>query len=431
VQADRHVQLKCPPFPFESPAVRPLPTQNALPNPDEPCILRGPLASQLPMTPLRSLSVAATLLSVLATSAAAQSDSDHAEARSLFLANCASCHGESGDGEGTTQLDRKARSFKDGGFSFGNTPEALARTLTTGIPGTPMPSFESALSEEQRRLLAEYVVTLGPPATEVDLSRTEVTVLERPVFVRGMLPPMLTTAQAVPRGLVFGLPSRQSFEYRTDDVRLLGTRYGGFVRRADWTGRGGAGLEPLGKLVSTIEGGAPRSTFLLPGTKEEPLRARFRGSWIEGSNAGIRYEVLDAKGGVIAQVRESLLTRNTSAGLGYTRRFELTGTGLRDSISLRTPSVSGEQNSPKPIYVKQPGPANTTRTWSVTPLSKSVFDCNVGPWRNASESIQAAPETSAPIHLRKDEVVVVETTYLSLNQFTSETLKKLQKEFAQ
>ncbi len=134
---------------------------------------------------------------------------------------------------------------------------------------------------------------------------------------------------------------------------------------------------------------------------------------------------------MIAQVRESVITRNTFAGLGYTRRLELTGTGLRDSISMRTPTLSGEQRSPKPIYINQSGPANTTRTWSVAQLSKSVFDCNVGPWRSATDSIQDAVGTSSPIHLRKDEVVVVETTYLSLNQFTSETLKKLQKELAQ
>ncbi|HEX6883800.1 MAG TPA: c-type cytochrome, partial [Planctomycetota bacterium] len=87
-------------------------------------------------------------LLALATAPAAQSDSERA--RQLFLTNCATCHGETGDGKGVTQLDRPARSFMDGGFSFGNTPEALFRTISVGIPGTPMPGFDSSLSEADR-----------------------------------------------------------------------------------------------------------------------------------------------------------------------------------------------------------------------------------------------------------------------------------------
>src|SRR5262245_57819330 len=90
----------------------------------------------------------------------AQAPDDRARGRSVK--NCATCHGETGDGKGTTQLDRPARSFMDGGFSFGNTPEALFRTISVGIPGTPMPAFDSSLSEEERHLVAGYVVTLGP-----------------------------------------------------------------------------------------------------------------------------------------------------------------------------------------------------------------------------------------------------------------------------
>ena len=49
------------------------------------------------------------------------------------------------DGNGVTELDRPARSFRDGGFSFGNTPEALFRTISTGIPGTPMPEMRDTI----------------------------------------------------------------------------------------------------------------------------------------------------------------------------------------------------------------------------------------------------------------------------------------------
>ena len=86
---------------------------------------------------------------------------DMERAKKLFVTNCAACHGETGDGKGTTELDRPARSFQDGGFSFGNTPEALFKTISTGIPGSPMPAFDASLKEAERRLLASYVVTLG------------------------------------------------------------------------------------------------------------------------------------------------------------------------------------------------------------------------------------------------------------------------------
>src|SRR5262245_50761866 len=89
------------------------------------------------------------------------------DATAVSLPHSASCDGENGDGKGTATLDRPARSFKDGGFSYGNTPEALLRTITFGIPGTPMPAAPSVLTEAQRKALADYVISLGPPGVIV------------------------------------------------------------------------------------------------------------------------------------------------------------------------------------------------------------------------------------------------------------------------
>src|SRR5262245_2421164 len=127
-----------------------------------PC---SPLPEKQAMNAPKSMSLLPFFLLALAPRIAAQAPDEHA--RKLFLTNCASCHGETGDGKGTTQLDRPARSFKDGGFSFGNTPEQLFKTISTGIPGSPMPAFDSSLSEQDRTVLASYVVTLGPPVAEV------------------------------------------------------------------------------------------------------------------------------------------------------------------------------------------------------------------------------------------------------------------------
>ena len=111
------------------------------------------------------MALSAVLGAVLAASPAAlaahqeeESPAQTPDARQLFLDNCASCHGETGDGQGVTELDRPARSFKDGGFSYGNTPVALFRTISVGIPGTPMPATPvKLLSDKQVWELVAYV----------------------------------------------------------------------------------------------------------------------------------------------------------------------------------------------------------------------------------------------------------------------------------
>ena len=248
------------------------------------------------------------------------------DAKALFSANCAACHGELGDGQGTTKLDRPARSFRDGGFSYGNTPDALFRTITFGIPGTPMPAFESSLGAPEREALAEYVVSLGPPVEHVDPESTVMRVGARPVIARGYLPPIVPDGESGPgtpgrpRGLLIGRPEGITFEYRVDDVRLLGLRQGDFVERRDWTGRGGAALAPLGTVVQLVEGGDPRAPFRLADAGE--LEARLEGSWIDGDEAGVAYRLL-RDGTVHAHVREAPRPAGTSAGAGFARTFRI------------------------------------------------------------------------------------------------------------
>jgi mono/diheme cytochrome c family protein len=192
-----------------------------------------------------------TLVLLLAPALAAQAApaGGGADAPALFATNCAKCHGLDGSGTGPAVLDRPARNFKEGGFSFGNTPETIARTIAFGIPGSPMPAFEHAMSDEQRRALAEYVVTLGPPVKEVSEAETLMHVTDRPLVVRGILPPLTEGAHNIPRGLLIGTPDGLTFEYTVDEVRLLAVRQGDFVKRTDWGGRGGTPLEPLGQVV--------------------------------------------------------------------------------------------------------------------------------------------------------------------------------------
>ncbi len=250
----------------------------------------------------------------------------------LFVANCAQCHGEKGDGEGVTQLDRKARSFLDGGFSYGNTPDALFRSITHGIPGTPMPGFEKPLSEAQRRELAAYVIALGPAdQIVVDPKDSEIVVRDRPVFVRGKLPSIAEGEPEWPRGLLVGLPEGLTFEYRADDVQLLAVRAGRFVNRQDWGGRGGDPLEPLGKVVWRARAAGPSSLLYVADTQLEsagkPLPCRLRVTQLDGATPWIAYDArlagVERDAPRAAGVRESVRAFTCDAGTGFVREFEV------------------------------------------------------------------------------------------------------------
>lgn len=256
-------------------------------------------------------------------------------ARTLFLTNCATCHGETGDGKGITQLDRPARSFMDGGFSFGNTPEALFRTISVGIPGTPMPGFDSSLTEADRRLLADYVVTLGPPVEEVKDEDMILAVHDRPLVVRGLLPSLGEGLPTHPRGLLIGDPSGITFEYRVDDLRLLALRQGGFVKRTDWTGRGGTALEPLGKAVHLVEGGKPEATFHFAG---KPLVARLSSTRVD-AGARIDYHLVEG-GREVGHVEETPSVVSTAFGTGYERRFRFHA--LKGPVDVRYSMPGGQ-----------------------------------------------------------------------------------------
>lgn len=281
------------------------------------------------MIAMRSASFFALCLLALAAPRAAQGNE---LARKLFLTNCAPCHGETGDGHGTTQLDRPARSFMDGGFSFGNTPEALFKTISTGIPGSPMPAFDSSLKEEERRLLASYVVTLGPPVAEVRVEDTILSVHDKPLVVRGKLPALAEGLPEHARGLLIGDPSGITFEYRVDDVRLLALRQGGFVERTDWGGRGGTALSPLGKVVYLADGGKPEPLFWVAGGAL-PLEARLSGTQL-GDGVTLAYHLL-RQGQELAHVVESPRVLKLAVGTGFARRFELIGGTRRVHLALR------------------------------------------------------------------------------------------------
>jgi len=316
-----------------------------------------PRDESLPARPTETVPLRAIVVAEPAAPAHAEASSP---TRALFLANCAQCHGEKGDGLGVTQLDRKARSFLDGGFSYGNTRDAILRSITHGIPGTPMPAFEKALNESQRVELAQYVIAFGPDQIVVDPSESEVVVRDRPVIVRGRLPAIVEGASEWPRGIAIGTPEGLTFEYRADEVQLVGVRAGRFLNRTDWGERGGTGLEMLGQPVWSsfampglttfalgsqsvrsegMQGVITRSEYVA-GVQHE-FHARLFATSVRDGRALVEYE-LTAKVGdeVLVHVTEECQSFRCSMGSGFVLRSELRA--RRADLCVETPSLTAD-----------------------------------------------------------------------------------------
>jgi len=83
-------------------------------------------------------------------------------------AECFKCHGTEGRGDGPSATDLK----DDWGYPIqpadltrpskrGSNPDDIYRTLGTGLDGTPMPSYEGALTDEEVWALSYYVASLN------------------------------------------------------------------------------------------------------------------------------------------------------------------------------------------------------------------------------------------------------------------------------
>jgi len=142
---------------------------------------------------------------------------------------------------------------------------------------------------------------------------------------RGILPAISEDAPLRPRGLLIGTPAGLTFEYRVDDVRLLGVRQGEFVARDDWIGRGGSPLRPLGTLIQLQGDGDPPPTFSSDG---EPLHARFTGTTVDDDGAVVLYRLEREDGVVLAYVEERITPWTLEQGSGWTRTLLVLGAGL-------------------------------------------------------------------------------------------------------
>ena len=259
----------------------------------------------------------------------------------IYMMYCAQCHGTKGDGQAMIHLDRPARSFIDGGFSFGNTVEAIAKTTRSGIPGTPMPPFGELLTEEEIILVVKHVRQFAPTLKEALPNEMEMVVGNKPAVVRGTIPPIQDGLQLHPRGLLVGNPDGFTYEYRADDVRLLAIRQGQFVERTDWTGRGGTPLKPLGLVVVLVENGNPNPMFFSKdGTQ---LFTKLKSTNVMNSFGTLGYDIVNDQGKLFATVSE-ICTPTT--GLRTLIEQKLT-MDVKEQFQMNIPSSSTMDADPQ------------------------------------------------------------------------------------
>jgi cytochrome c oxidase cbb3-type subunit 2 len=84
-------------------------------------------------------------------------------------AKCAQCHGEGGKGDGPSadellddlKFPIRPTDFTRGQFKGGGDVRDIYRTMTTGLDGTPMPSFADSMKDDERWAISYYVLSFS------------------------------------------------------------------------------------------------------------------------------------------------------------------------------------------------------------------------------------------------------------------------------
>lgn len=87
-----------------------------------------------------------------------------ASGQAVFNANCATCHGEGGRGQGPAAvgLEPPPANLTDSQWVTGDgSMEAIVNTIENGSPGTAMIAWKGTLTEAQIDAVARYVQSLG------------------------------------------------------------------------------------------------------------------------------------------------------------------------------------------------------------------------------------------------------------------------------
>ena len=175
---------------------------------------------------------------------------------------CEECHGPLGKGDGPSAPDLEddaglpiePRDFSDAAQFVGDSsPKGVYQTFTTGLDGTPMPSFADFLDEQQRWQLVWYVMSLRP---DWDLYATRVAMLqERGEDVALAALPVAAAQAAVPSTPA---PAQQEGASSAAAVEEAGTATGAAASQAAAASQSaGAGAPAAGSGEGQEEAATP------------------------------------------------------------------------------------------------------------------------------------------------------------------------------
>ena len=189
--------------------------------------------------------------------------------KTVYVKNCAQCHGEQGNGEGyaTPHLLPRPRDFTQGKFKVRTTPNGalpthqdLVNIIRLGMPYTSMPAWP-ALSDQEVSDLAYYVKTFSPTFSSAESVPQPVTFPSAPA----------ATNESIDLGKKLyeetGCLKCHGNVGRGDgpSAPTLMDELGHPIRAADltqsWTFRGGSSREDIFRTMSTGLNGTPMPSF--------------------------------------------------------------------------------------------------------------------------------------------------------------------------
>lgn len=106
-----------------------------------------------------------------------------ARGKAVYAQNCLACHGAKGDGKGDAAafLLPKPRNFVQANFRLRSTApshlptdEDLFRSVSLGMPGTPMPPWRVNLNNDDRWAVVEYIKSFSPRFADTNEDRKPV-----------------------------------------------------------------------------------------------------------------------------------------------------------------------------------------------------------------------------------------------------------------
>ena len=196
-------------------------------------------------------------------------EAERESGRTLYLRNCAQCHGENGDGAGyaTPRLYPRPREFTMGNFKVRSTPSGelpthqdLVNIIRRGMPYTSMPAWPT-LSDQEVSDLAYYVTTFFPGFSNAESAPQPVALPSAPATTTESIE--LGKELYVENGCIkchgpLGRSDGPSAETLVDELDHP-------IRAADlsqsWTFRGGSSREDIFRTMTTGFSGTPMPSY--------------------------------------------------------------------------------------------------------------------------------------------------------------------------